>query len=95
MSILVYHHTVKACKKYTKKCVTLAEKKQKGAKIERSLRKKVHCLEKSTLSPVVTKNMGYENNDDTDANDGLDDHANPGTEYPATLTCWSSTQNQP
>ena len=40
--------------------------------------------------------MGYD--DDTDANDGHDDHADeyhPGTEYPAILTCWSSTQNQP
>ena len=49
----------------------------------------------STLPPVIT-NMGYD--DDTDANDGHDDDADddhPGTEYPAILTCWSSTQNQP
>ena len=42
--------------------------------------------------------MDFENDDDTDANDGHDDHADeyhPGTEYPAILTCWSSTQNQP
>ena len=40
--------------------------------------------------------MGYD--DDTDANDGHEDPADdddPGTEYPAILTCWSSTQNQP
>ena len=57
----------------------------------------MHWLEIRTLPPVVT-NMCYENDDDIDDDDGHDDDADdahPGTEYPAILTCWSSTQNQP